>query len=121
MNVNEDTPTPLPHDTPVPRMTPDKLIETARRIVTGDLMVADLEDRDWQMSLCLLIGGMENRPPNLGLILVPQGPHLSGRWLNGRVPGVTMEAEFVAVEDTEALGAEYKRMWEALHPGEVSS
>lgn len=111
-----DTPTPIPHDTPVPRMTEEAIVETARRMVTGDLMVADPNDRDWQMSLWLLIAAMENRPPNLGLILVPLGPHMSGRWLNGRVPGVTFEATFVAEEDVTALGEEYERMWKALHP-----
>lgn len=108
--------TPDTPGAPVPRMTEEQIVETARRIVTGDLMIADPEDRDWQMSLWLLINTWKDRPVNLGLILVPLGPHMSGRWLNGRVPGVTMEASLVAQEDMEALDAEYRRMWTALHP-----
>jgi hypothetical protein len=99
------------------RRTNAEIIDTARRIVTGDLMVADLSDRDWQMSLALILSGLTRREAErIGLILVPFHKHAGSRWLNGRVPGCTFSVELVHVNDMVRLDAEVKRMFKALHP-----
>jgi hypothetical protein len=96
--------------------TPAEITTLARQIVTGDLMVVDLEDRDWQMSMMLILSLWESIPENIGLIVVPLKDHASGRWLSGRVPGVTMRCFLVATEDLPFLKAEVDRMNAALWP-----
>lgn len=95
--------------------THDEIVRLAREIVTGDLLIVDLEDQNWQASMMLLLSGWEI-PENLGLIVVPVGPHLSGLWLYGRVPGVTVQATLIAEENLAALQAEVDRMHAALFP-----
>lgn len=51
---------------------------------------------------------------NLGAIIVPVAPHMGGRWLNGYVPGVTVELSIIPSESVEAVDAEITRMREAL-------
>ena len=105
----------------IERVGTEKLTEYARRLVTGDLMVADLNDRDWQTSLGLILAAWAEDetkvPGNLGKILVPVGPHMGGYWLNGRVPGFTHQIICVAQEDMEELRAIYEPMINALYPG----
>ena len=98
--------------------TPAEITALARQIVTGDLMVVDLEDRDWQMSMMLILSAWktESIPENIGRIVVPLRDHASGRWLSGRVPGVTMRCFLVATEDLSFLRAEVDRMNAALWP-----
>ena len=98
------------------RMTGAELIATARGIVTGELMVADLRDRDWHTSLALLLSGVEDRGGTIGLVLVPRGPHLRGYWLNGQVPAVSFEAKCVHVNDVRALSDLVDTMNSALYP-----
>jgi hypothetical protein len=102
----------------IPIMTTAEIITTAREIVTGEQMVVDFNDRDWQASLSLLLSGWREPAVNLGCVLVPKGPHLKGYWLNGRVPGVTLSAKLVAVEDIPRLEVHLERMYAALHPEE---
>jgi len=101
-------------------MTEAKLIETAREIVTGDLMIADLSNPDWQHSLALIFSGAdEDREHTIGLVIVPLGPHMKGYWLNGTAPAVTWECRFVHVNDINRLGALIAAMNAALHPDRI--
>lgn len=99
----------------VKRLTPEEVTEVARKIVTGELMIADLEDKDWQHSLILMIEALADIR-NLGLVLVPVVEHSRGFWLNGRVPGVTFNCRPVAKGSVPAIRREVKRMNEALWP-----
>lgn len=94
-------------------LTPEQVIEAARDIVTNVSLVADLADRDWQMSLALMVSGLA-RYTNLGLILVPMAPHHHMHWLNGRVPGITMKCTPIARESTEAISRAINKMTMAL-------
>jgi len=96
-------------------LTPNEITDLARGIVTGNYLIADLEDQSWQSSL-VLIADAFTELTNIGAVLVPVAPHLGGLWINGTTPGVTLEARPVAAESTEALNAEIARMNAALHP-----
>lgn len=98
----------------VPRVDDERIIELARGIVRGDYLVVD-EDGDWLTSL-ILIGSAIAEARNVGLVLVPVGPHLGGYWINGRVPGVTLECVMVAKGDMPKLLRRVKAMEEALFP-----
>lgn len=88
----------------------------ARGIVTGDILVAD-GSQEWVSSLLLMAaGGAFDRVPNLGLVLVPVGPHLGSYWINGRVPAVTHRCEMVAKGQIDELQAIVDEMNAALHP-----
>lgn len=115
MPEDEEVVEPAASGEPLPRATPAEITEYARGIVTGQLMVADLSDSSWQASLMLLLGHLAEIP-NVGLILVPLGPHQHGYWINGVAPGVTLSAKLVAQEDLDALQAEVSRMSKALFP-----
>ncbi len=96
---------------------PHRLVEWARGIVRSDILVVDLDDRDWMSSLALLIGAWrEVVPVNIGLVLVPVAPHMRGYWLNAHVPAVTLECYLVPEEQVPELRAHIDRMWDALHP-----
>jgi hypothetical protein len=104
---------------PLEPLDDETVLDYARQIVTDKMLVADLSDRDWQMSLALIISAMDEDggpeiPPNIGAVLVPVAPHLKGYWLNGRVPGVTISAVLVASESMDPLRAQVSRMLEAL-------
>ena len=96
------------------RATPERLTELARGIARGDYMVAD-DSRDWLHSL-MMMGPSISKASNLGLILVPVGPHLGGYWLNGRVPGVTITCVLVAKGDMRELQKRVDTMNAALYP-----
>lgn len=99
----------------IKRRTEEQLVELARGIVTDHTMIADLNDRDWQHSLALLLPALAEYR-NLGCVLVPLGPHMSGYWLNGKVPGITLQVMAVAKGDLRHLDVLIKTMHKALHP-----
>ena len=99
----------------VPAGDQERIVEWARGIVTGELLVADLSNTAWQISLALMIPELA-KMPNLGAILVPKGPHLAMHWVNNTAPGVTVTCTPIAREDLEALDAEIARMNAALYP-----
>jgi hypothetical protein len=101
----------------VERATEERLTEFARGIVTGDYMLAQGDDPDWQASLSLIASAITEHD-NVGAVLVPVAPHMGGPWLNGRVPAMTMSLDLVAVEDVPALQEKVDTMWTALHPEE---
>ena len=107
---------------PVPEMTPEEIVKYARGVITQEYMLADANDRDWAHSLMLLLSGMVEHggyPPNASsLFLVPMAEHQNGRWLNGRVPGLTMSAVMVPMESVEALITQCDAFYAALHPEE---
>lgn len=103
------------------RMTHAQIVETARGIVTGELLVADLSRREWQASLALLLGGISQREAQrIGLVLVPMGPHHHLYWINNIAPGCTFEARLVHRNDVARLDAEVSRMQAALYPEEAA-
>lgn len=110
----DETPTPGP---PEPPFTPEEILRYAREVVTQEAMLADVRDPDWRMSLMLLLGAWNPIPANLStLFVVPMGPHMSGRWLNGRVPGVTTSAKPVPMESAQALVDQIMAFDKLLHP-----
>lgn len=100
------------------RATDERLTELARGIVRGDYLTADTS-RDWLHSLCMMAETIASMT-NLGALLVPVGPHLGGVWLNGRVPGVTIQAVPVAKGDMPALRRKVDAMNAALFPEAAS-
>jgi hypothetical protein len=102
---------------PLPFGDQDYIIECARGIVTNELLIADLSNSSWQASLALMIEKLA-AIPNLGLVLVPRGPHAHGYWINGTAPGMTFQCQMVAVEDMTDLRSECERMFAALHSNE---
>jgi hypothetical protein len=105
------------------RLTNAEITEKARGIVTGDLLIADLSDMNWQISLALFMEHLReiNKGDWIGTILVPVGPHIGTRWLNGRVPGCTFKCELIHINDTARLAAECDRMSAALYPETVGA
>jgi hypothetical protein len=102
---------------PLPLMSEEDITKHARSVVTNLSLLADARDRDWQHSLMLLLCGLDPVPPNASnLFVVPMGPHMSGRWLNGKVPGVTISATMVPVENAEALVAKIMEFDALLNP-----
>jgi hypothetical protein len=103
-------------------MTAEEIVKYARGVITQEYMLADANDRDWAHSLMLLLSGMVEHggyPPNASsLFLVPMAEHQNGRWLNGRVPGLTMSAVMVPMESVDALIAQLDDFYYALHPEE---
>lgn len=92
--------------------------EYARGVVTNTMLLADATDRDWRASLMLILLGIGEPPENMSTImLVPMAEHMGGRWLNGRVPGVTMRAHPVPVEQVRQLLDRIDEMDRALNPG----
>jgi len=104
---------------PLVPMTDEEIVTYARGVITQEYMLANATDRDWQASLMLLLSGWNPIPPNAStLFLVPMADHQGGRWLNGRVPGVTMRATCVPMESVPALTAKLDEFWKALYPEE---
>jgi hypothetical protein len=102
---------------PLELMTDEDIVRYARGIITNEYMLGDARDHDWSMSLMLLIGGWNPVPSNAStLFLVPMDEHMSGRWINGRVPGVTLKAQCVPMENVEALLAKCDEFYRSLHP-----
>jgi hypothetical protein len=89
--------------------------ETARRIATHELMIADLSNHAWQISLALMISKIAEYD-NAGLILVPKGPHIGLHWINNTAPGCTLSCQLVAEQDLEALQLELDKIHAVLYP-----
>jgi hypothetical protein len=112
--MSDETPTPGP---PLPLMTDEEIFEAARDVVTNVKMLADALDRDWQHSLMLMLCGWDPIPSNAStLFLVPVDTHMGGRWLNGKVPAVTLSARPVPAENTDALVAKCDELYAVLYP-----
>lgn len=106
---------------PLVLMTDDEIVKYARGVITNQYMLADVNDPDWKFSLMLMLCMWEPVPANAScLFLVPMHPHEGGRWLNGRVPGVTISAVCVPMENVEALIAKCDEFWKLLNPEEAS-
>lgn len=102
---------------PIEPFTADEIIQFAREVVTQEAMLADVRDQDWSHSLMLMLCAWNPIPANLStLFIVPMGPHMSGRWLNGRVPGVTISAKPVPMESAQALVEQIMAFDKLLHP-----
>jgi hypothetical protein len=93
----------------------EMIVGWARGVVTGELMVADLSRHEWQTSMALMVEALAEIS-NLGVVLVPKGPHLSMPWINNTSPGCVFTCTPVAMEDLPALQAEVDRMNAALYP-----
>lgn len=100
--------------TMVRRATSERLTELARGIVRGDYLIVD-DTRDWQVSLAMVAGSLV-ATRNLGLVLVPVGPHLGGYWINGNVPGVTLTCVMVAKGHLSERSRRVDTMNAALYP-----
>ena len=102
---------------PMTLMTDDEIVKYARGVITGEYLLADATDRDWSMSLALLLSGWKDIPPNASVtFLVPMRDHQNMHWLNGRVPGCTVSAICVPMENVEALIAKCDEFWKFLNP-----
>lgn len=95
--------------------TNDEIVAAARGIATGQLLIADFSDPDWQIAMALMASALAEIP-NLGVVLVPLDAHSGCRWLNGRVPMPVVACEVIPREDIERLQAEYDRMVAVLYP-----
>jgi hypothetical protein len=117
--VTDEAPVDL--GAPLEPMTTDDIVRYARGVITQEYMLADVaQDRDWQHSLMLLMSAWKKVPANASTVfLVPMAAHAGGRWLNGRVPGVTLSAVCVPLESVEALISQCDKFYDLLHPGET--
>jgi hypothetical protein len=117
--VTDEAPVDL--GAPLEPMTTDDIVRYARGVITQEYMLADVaQDRDWQHSLMLLMSAWKQVPANASTVfLVPMAAHAGGRWLNGRVPGVTLSAVCVPLESVEALISQCDKFYDLLHPGET--
>ncbi len=115
----EEDEMPVALDAPIEPLTDADIIRYARGVITNEYLLANANDRDWAHSLALMLSAWKNIPENASsLFLVPLEPHNNGRWLNGRVPGVTFSAIPVAIESVDALIAKCTEFYKLLHPGE---
>ena len=115
---------PLLPGTPIPTLTADEIVRYARGVVTQEYMLANVNDRDWQTSLMLLLSLWKEKdiPENCSSVfLIPMSQHMGGRWLNGRVPAVTLSATAVAVESVEPLLEKIQEFWQLMNPEEATS
>jgi len=112
---------PVELGAPLEPMSTDDIVRYARGVITQEYMLADVAtDRDWQHSMMLLMSAWKKVPANASTIfLVPVNAHQGGRWLNGRVPGVTLSAVCVPLESVEALISQCDKFYDLLHPGET--
>lgn len=99
----------------IPPLTPAEITAKARGIVTHELMVADLSQHEWEISLGLMMDGLADYS-NVGVILVPVGKHIGMHWINNIAPGCTIACEVIPEESLEALQAEMERMSAVLYP-----
>lgn len=114
-----DEETPVALGAPIPVFTDEEIVRYARGVITQEYMLANANDRDWAMSLMLMLSAWKDVPSNASsLFLVPMADHQNGRWLNGRVPGVTISAVPVAVESVDPLIAKCDEFYKLLHPEE---
>jgi len=112
---------PVDLGAPLEPMSTDDIVRYARGVITQEYMLADVaQDHDWQISLMLLMSAWKKVPANASTVfLVPMAAHAGGRWLNGRVPGVTLSAVCVPLESVEALISQCDKFYDLLHPGET--
>jgi hypothetical protein len=96
------------------RATPERLTELARGIARDQYLIVD-DSPEWVLSLSMM-GDSLLAARNLGMVLVPVGPHLGGYWINGEVPGVTISCVVVAKGDVRELTKRVKQMLAALYP-----
>lgn len=97
----------------LPVATPEQIRAFARGLITGELLLADLEQEEWKISLMLIVGTM--RPyENVGLIFVPMGPHHHLPWLNGIAPGFTTSIRLLPVENMAEFARVYEEMYAAV-------
>lgn len=119
-SMPEDEVPPINHrpGEPLEPLDRETIVELARGIATGQMMIANPEEPDWASSLALLFGAYLTGgiPPNVGLIVVPKGPHLGSYWLNGHVPAVTLQAYLVPSESFPELEEAYAEMVQVLYP-----
>ncbi len=87
----------------------DDLEQVAIDLVRGDYMIPS-DDNAWD-GFFLLYGDTLRSFRNLGCVLIPVRPHLGGRWVNGRAPGVVVECLPINKGDTKRLD----RLWKAKH------
>jgi hypothetical protein len=107
---------------PLVPMSDADIIKYARGVITNEYMLADVDDQDWQMSLMLILINWKPVPANAStLFLVPMAAHMGGRWLNGRVPGVTTSAVCVPTESVQALLTKCDEFYNVLHPEEATA
>jgi len=99
----------------LPHGDPEYVQVTARGIATHELMVADLTNSAWQISLALMMTRL-GEISNLGLILVPRAQHVGLHWINNTAPGCTLSCQLVAEEDLPALQIELDKINVALYP-----
>jgi len=99
------------------RLTPGEVISTARGMVTGELLIADMERHEWQTSMALILSGADPSTfEDVGLVVVPLGPHLAIHWINGTAPGCTFQCRMIHRDDVALLQDECERMLRALYP-----
>lgn len=116
--------TPVMINEPLEPMSDADIIRYARGVITNEYMLADYNDRDWAMSLALIVSGLAEKgfPANASsLFLVPYAEHAHFHWLNGRVPGCTFSATIVPLENVEALLAKCDEFYALLHPDDEQS
>ena len=102
---------------PVTPFTEEEILKHARDVVTNTALFADANDPDWGVSLMLLLSGWQDMPPHLSsLFIVPLAPHMGGRWLNRRVPGVTISCVAVPRESVVPLLAKTRELHTMLYP-----
>ena len=99
----------------LPHGDEEYITDTARRIVTNELLIADMTNHAWQISLALMMPRIAEYE-NVGLILVPKAPHVGLHWINNTAPGCVLSCQMVAEEDIPALQAELDRMNVVLYP-----
>ena len=117
-----DEETPVALGEPLEPMSDADIVRYARGVITNEYMLADATDRDWQSSLMLMLVSWKPMPANASTIfLVPMAEHAGGRWLNGRVPGVTFHAICVPMESVAALVAKCDEFFTLLHPEEATA
>ena len=98
------------------RADSQRLTELARGLAKNEYLAVDVERvPEWTTSLMMIADGIVN-VRNLGVILVPVGPHMGGYWINGRVPAVTLTCVLVAKGDMPELRRRLKEMNAALYP-----
>lgn len=115
--MGDEAPKP-PKTRLIRRAEPERLTHLARGVVRGDYLVVDMKAHpEWGMSLAFIAEGIMN-VRNLGMILVPVASHQKGYWINGAVPGVTLECVLVAKGDLPDLRRRIKKMNDALFPDE---
>ena len=97
------------------RLDDELRTELARKVVTHEMLVADITRDEWQISLGLLFAGLSAETlGDIGLVLVPMKEHMGGPWINGVAPGCTTKATLIHNDDVFDFGEVVGRMDAAL-------